>query len=270
MRLSRGARAALAGVMTLGLAFVYAPLLVVLVSSFNTDKTFGWPPSGLTLEWWSRAWHNPGARAALETSVKAGLGATAAALVLGSLAAFAVGRHRFFGRDAVSILVVLPIALPGVVTGIALSNAITTTLEPLGINFGLFTVVVGHATFCVVVVYNNVLARLRRTGGSLEEASMDLGADVFQTFRHVTFPAVRSALVAGALLAFALSFDEIIVTTFTAGASVQTLPLWIFSNLARPNQAPVVTVVAAVLILASVLPVWLAQRVSSDTAGGRL
>ena len=270
MNLSRGARAALATVMGLGLALIYLPLLVVLISSFNTDRTFGWPPSGLTFDWWTRTFHNTGAREALATSVKAGLGATALALVLGTMAAFAVARYRFFGRDAISILIVLPIALPGIVTGIALSNAITTTLEPVGINFGLFTVVVGHATFCVVVVYTNVLARLRRTGGSLEEASMDLGADVFQTFRHVTFPAVRSALLAGALLAFALSFDEIIVTTFTAGASVQTLPLWIFTNLARPNQAPVVTVVAAVLIVASIIPVWLAQRVSSDTAGGRL
>jgi putative spermidine/putrescine transport system permease protein len=270
MNLSRGARAALAGVMALGLAVVYVPLLVVLVSSFNTDKTFGWPPSGYTLEWWHRAWDNPGARAALATSVKAGLGATAIALVLGTMAAFAVGRYRFFGRESVSILVVLPIALPGIVTGIALSNAITTTLEPIGIELGMFTVIVGHATFCVVVVYNNVLARLRRTGGSLEEASMDLGADVFQTFRHVTFPAMRSALLAGALLAFALSFDEIIVTTFTAGPRVQTLPLWIFSNLARPNQAPVVAGVAALLVVLSVVPVWLAQRVSADPAGGRL
>jgi putative spermidine/putrescine transport system permease protein len=268
--LSRGARAALAAVMALGLAVVYLPLLVVLISSFNTDKTFGWPPSGVTLDWWSRAWHNPGARAALATSVKAGLGATAIALVLGSMAAFAVGRYKFFGRDAVSILIVLPIALPGIVTGLALSNAIRDTLSPLGIHFGLFTVIVGHATFCVVVVYNNVLARLRRTGTSLEDASMDLGAGVFQTFRFITFPAVRSALIAGALLAFALSFDEIIVTTFTASASVQTLPLWIFSNLARPNQAPVVAVVAAMLIVLSVIPVWLAQRLSSDTAGGRL
>jgi putative spermidine/putrescine transport system permease protein len=270
MNLSRGARAALAAFMGLGLAVIYLPLVVVLISSFNTDRTFGWPPSGLTFDWWTSTFHNTGAREALATSVKAGLGATAVALVVGTMAAFAVARYRFFGREAISILIVLPIALPGIVTGIALSNAITTTLEPIGINFGLFTVVVGHATFCVVVVYNNVLARLRRTGGSLEEASMDLGADVFQTFRHVTFPAVRSALLAGALLAFALSFDEIIVTTFTAGASVQTLPLWIFSNLARPNQAPVVTVVAAVLIVASIIPVWLAQRVSSDTAGGRL
>ena len=169
-----------------------------------------------------------------------------------------------------SIFIVLPIALPGIVTGIALSNAITTTLEPIGVQLGMFTVIVGHATFCVVVVYNNVLARLRRTGGSLEEASMDLGADVFQTFRHVTFPAMRSALLAGALLAFALSFDEIIVTTFTAGPRVQTLPLWIFSNLARPNQAPVVAVVAAVLVVLSFVPVWLAQRLSADPAGGRL
>ncbi len=270
MRLSRGARAALATFMGLGLALIYLPLVVVLISSFNTDRTFGWPPSGLTFDWWTRTFHNSGAREALATSVKAGLGATAVALVLGTMAAFAVARYRFFGKEAISILIVLPIALPGIVTGIALSNAITTTLAPVGINFGLFTVVVGHATFCVVVVYNNVLARLRRTGGSLEEASMDLGAGVFQTFRHVTFPAIRSALLAGAILAFALSFDEIIVTTFTAGASVQTLPLWIFSNLARPNQAPVVTVVAAVLIVVSIIPVWLAQRVSSDTAGGRL
>ena len=270
MILSRGARTALAVFMAAGLVFVYLPLLVVLISSFNTDRTFGWPPSGLTLDWWHRAWSNEGAREALWTSVKAGLGATAVAVVLGSMAAFAVGRYRFFGREVVSILVVLPIALPGIVTGIALSNAISTTLQPLGIDFGLFTVVVGHATFCVVVVYNNVLARLRRTGGSLEEASMDLGADVFTTFRHITFPAVRSALVAGALLAFALSFDEIIVTTFTASASVQTLPLWIFSNLARPNQAPIVNVVAAILVLLSVVPVWLAQRISADTSGGRL
>jgi putative spermidine/putrescine transport system permease protein len=256
--------------MALGLAVIYLPLLVVVISSFNPDKTFGWPPDGLTLDWWGRAWDNPGARAALTTSVKAGLGATAIALVLGTMAAFAVGRYHFFGRESVSILVVLPIALPGIVTGIALSNAIRTTLEPIGIQLGLFTVIVGHATFCVVVVYNNVLARLRRTGGSFEEASMDLGADVFQTFRYVTFPALRSALLAGALLAFALSFDEIIVTTFTAGPAVQTLPLWIFTNLARPNQAPVVAVVAALLVLVSVVPVWLAQRVSADPAGGRL
>jgi len=268
--LSRRARLVLALLMSAGLAVIYVPLLVVIVLSFNTDRTFGWPPSGFTLQWWDRAWHNAGARAALGTSVKAGLGATAVALVLGTLIAFAVGRYRFFGRNTVSILIVLPIALPGIVTGIALSNAVTTTLRPIGIDFGLLTVIIGHATFCIVVVYNNVLARLRRTGGSLEEASMDLGAGLWQTFRHVTFPQLRSALFAGGLLAFALSFDEVIVTTFTAGPAVQTLPIWIFSNLARPNQAPVVNVVAALLIVLSVVPVWLAQRVSADTSGGRL
>jgi putative spermidine/putrescine transport system permease protein len=260
----------LAAFMILGLAVIYVPLAVVLISSFSPEKTFGWPPSGFTLSWWGKAWDNEGARAALATSVKAALGATAVALVLGTMASFAVARYRFFGREAVSILLVLPIALPGIVTGIALSGAIQTTLRPLGIDFGLFTVIVGHSTFCIVVVYNNVLARLRRVGGSLEEASMDLGADVFQTFRFVTFPAVRSALLAGGLLAFALSFDEIIVTTFTAGPGVQTLPIWIYQNLARPNQAPIVNVVAALLIVLSVIPVWLAQRLSSDTAGGRL
>lgn len=270
MRLSRSARFALAAFMALGLAVVYVPLLVVLISSFSPDKTFGWPPSGFTLSWWGKAWDNAGARAALGTSVKAALGATSFALVLGTMASFAVARYRFFGREAISILLVLPIALPGIITGIALSSAIQTTLRPLGINFGLFTVIIGHSTFCIVVVYNNVLARLRRVGGSLEEASMDLGAGVFQTFRFITFPAVRSALLAGGLLAFALSFDEIIVTTFTAGPGVATLPIWIYQNLARPNQAPIVNVVAAVLIVLSVVPVWLAQRLSADTAGGRL
>jgi putative spermidine/putrescine transport system permease protein len=270
VNLSRGARVGLGVAMAAGLAVIYIPLLVVLISSFNVDKTFGWPPSGLTLTWWSKAWENGGARAALATSVKAALGATAIALALGTLASFAVARYRFFGRETVSILLVLPIALPGIVSGIALSSAIQTTLRPLGIDFGLFTVIIGHSTFCIVVVFNNVLARLRRMGGSLEEASMDLGAGVFQTFRHVTFPAVRSALVAGGMLAFALSFDEIIVTTFTAGPGVQTLPIWIFQNLARPNQSPIVNVVAALLIVLSVLPVWLAQRLSADTAGGRL
>jgi len=268
--LSRTARVLLRLAMVLGLAVVYVPLLVVLVNSFNADRSFAWPPPDWTTDWWVRAWHNDGARAALWTSTKAGLSATAIALVLGTLVAFAVQRYRFFGRDAVSLLVVLPIALPGIVTGIALDSAFRTVAGPLGVGKGLFSVVVGHATFCVVVVYNNVLARLRRLGGNLEDASADLGASTFQTFRFVTFPLLRSALFAGALLAFALSFDEIVVTTFTAGAGVQTLPIWIFANLFRPNQAPVINVVAAVLIVASVIPIYVAQRLSSDTAGGRL
>ncbi|MGK3205644.1 ABC transporter permease [Amycolatopsis sp. MEPSY49] len=252
----------------LGLAVIYFPLVVVLLNSFNADTTFGWPPSSFTLEWWSRATSNEGALHALWTSVQAGLAATAIALVLGTMAAFALQRYRFFGRNPVSLLIILPIALPGIVTGIALNNAFRTIL---GINLGLLTAIIAHATFCIVVVFNNVVARLRRMGGSLEEASMDLGATGFTTFRLVTFPMLRSALLAGGLLAFALSFDEIIVTTFTLGTGMETLPIWIYNNLFRPNQAPIVNVVAAVLIVVSTVPVYLAQRLSGDTAsGGRL
>ncbi|RNF85618.1 ABC transporter permease [Streptomyces botrytidirepellens] len=270
MKLSRTARIVLGCVTAAGLAVVYAPLLLVLLNSFNADRSFGWPPSGLTGEWWRAALHNHGARDALLTSLKAGLAATGIALGLGTMAAYAVHRHRFFGRRTVSFLLVLPIALPGIVSGIALNAAFRTVLDPLGIGFGLFTVVVGHATFCVVVVFNNVAARLRRISPSMAEASADLGARPWQTFRHVTFPAMRSALFAGALLAFALSFDEIVVTTFTAGPGTRTLPIWIYENLARPHQAPVVNVVAALLVALSVVPVAVAQRLSSDTAGGRL
>jgi putative spermidine/putrescine transport system permease protein len=266
VRLSRRARILLTLAMLLGLAAIYVPLLVVVLNSFNTSRTFGFPPSGFTFEWWRRTLDSSGARTALWTSIKVGLGATAVALLLGTCLAFAVQRYRFFGRDVVSLLVILPIALPGIVTGIALNSAFNTG----GVPFGYLTVIVGHATFCIVVVYNNVLARLRRTGTSLEEASMDLGATTFQTFRLVTFPQLRSALLAGALLAFALSFDEIVVTTFTTAPGLQTLPLWIFDNLFRPNQAPVVNVVAALLVLLSVLPIWAVQRLAGEETGGRL
>ncbi|MCX5530034.1 ABC transporter permease [Streptomyces sp. NBC_00006] len=266
--LSRPARIALRVGAVLGFAVIYVPLLLVVINSLNPDRSSGWPPPGLTFEWWRAAWHSAGARDALWTSVKAGVGATAIALVLGTLVAFAVARYRFFGREAISFAVVLPIALPGIVTGVALNTAFRTVLEPIGIGLGLFTVIVGHATFCVVVVFNNVAARLRRLAGSYEEAAMDLGAGTFRTFRDITFPLMRSALAAGGLLAFALSFDEIVVTTFTAGAGVQTLPIWIFSNMSRPQQAPVVNVVAVVLVLLSVIPVYVAQRLSSDTAAG--
>lgn len=268
MTLSPTTRWLLRAAMAIGLAVIYVPLAIVLINSFNADRTFAWPPSDWTTRWWGQAWQSSGARAALWTSVRAGLGATAIALVLGSLVAFAVARYRFFGRDVVSLLVVLPIALPGIVTGIALDTAFRSVIEPLGVGKGMLSVIVGHATFCVVIVYNNVLARLRRLGGNLAEASADLGADPVQTFRYVTFPLLRSALFAGGLLAFALSFDEIVVTTFTAGPGVQTLPIWIFNNLFRPNQAPVINVVAAVLIVASIVPIYLAQRVSTDTTGG--
>ena len=264
MYLGRFSRAALALSVIVGLAFIYIPLGVVVINSFNASKVFSWPPTNWTLHWWDAALGNDGVRAALLTSVRAGLGATLIAVVLGTALSFALVRYEFFGRSTVNFLVVLPISLPGIVTGIALNTSFTTLLRPLGINLGLFTVVLGHATFCIVVVFNNVSARLRRTGTSLEEASSDLGASMVQTFRFVTLPQLRSAIVAGALLAFALSFDEIVVTTFTSGPGVQTLPQWIFNNLFRPNQGPIVNAVAALLLLVFVFPVWLAERLSGN------
>ena len=248
-------------------AFVYVPLGVVLVLSFSTDKTLTWPPSGFTTQWWGQAVDNEGVRNALVTSVVVATCATAIALILGTLAAMALGRFKFFGRDSISLLIILPIALPGVVTGVALNNVFTSFLG--GLTF--FTLVIGHATFCIVVVYNNALARIRRLGGNVEEASSDLGAKGWTTFRLVTFPLMRSALAAGALLAFGLSFDEIIVTTFTAGPGITTLPIWIYQNLFRPNQAPIVNVVAAFLVIVSIIPIYIVQRFSSsDERGGGL
>jgi len=264
MTLSRGARALLLGAAGLTLAFLYVPLLVIAVDAFSTATTLEWPPPGFTTHWFGDAIDNPGAREAFYTSLKAGVAATAIALILGTLGSLAVARHRFFGRETISFLVVLPIALPGIVTGIALNSTFT---QVFGIDLTLFTIVVGHATFCIVVVYNNVLARLRRLSTSFEEASADLGAHTWQTFRFVTLPNMRTALVAGALLAFALSFDEIIVTTFTAGGGIQTLPIWIFSNLQRPNQLPIVNVVAVLVILISIVPVYLAHRLTREEPG---
>jgi putative spermidine/putrescine transport system permease protein len=246
------------------LAFIYLPLIVVAVYAFNQSNVQTWPIDGVSLRWFERALADGSIRDAFLNSIVAATGATAIALVLGTMASFAVHRYRFFGRETVSFLVVLPIALPGVVTGVALSNTFAT----LGIPFGLFTIIVGHATFCVVIAYNNVLARLRRTTRTLEEASMDLGADTWQTFRWVFMPSIRTAVLSGGLLAFALSFDEVIVTNFTAGPGVDTVPLWVLSAIQRPRDLPVVNVVALVLIVLSILPVYLAQRISADVGGG--
>jgi putative spermidine/putrescine transport system permease protein len=253
-------------VMLAGLGFIYVPLGVVVVNSFNASRVFAWPPRELTLHWWDQVLHNTGVRSAVLTSVEVGLIATLIALVLGSLLAFALARYSFFGRHTVSLLVVLPIALPGIVTALAFRTAFR---EILGIELSIWTVAISHATFCIVVMFNNAIARLRRMGTTPEEASMDLGADTFTTFRLVTLPLMRGALLAGALLAFGLSFDEIVVTLFTAPPGVTTLPIWIFQNLFRPNQGPVVNVVAAVLVLLSVVPIYLSQRLAGgETQGG--
>jgi putative spermidine/putrescine transport system permease protein len=264
MRLSRTTENLLRVGVWITLAFIYIPLIVVAIYAFNGGTTFKWPLESLTTEWFPKAFENQGARDALFTSLRVGAAATAIALVLGTLASFAVSRFRFFGRETISFLVVLPIALPGIVTGVALSNTFT---QVFGIDLSLFTVVVGHATFCIVLVYNNVIARLRRVSGNLEEASADLGAHTWQTFRHITLPNIQTALVAGGLLAFALSFDEIIVTTFTIGAADQTLPIWIFSNLFRGQQFQLTNVVAVMAVLISTIPVYLAHRLTREEGG---
>jgi len=243
------------------LFFMYAPLALVIIYAFSATGSSAWPPASLSLKWLEIAAANTGLRDAFLTSIGVALGATVIALILGSLAALAVARHRFFGRELVSFVVIFPIALPGIVTGMALSTTFATTGLPLG----FLAIIVGHATFCIVLVYNNVLARLRRTSASQEEASADLGADAFQTFRYITLPAIRSAVLAGALLAFALSFDEVIVTIFVAGG-VKTLPIWIFQSFRLANQVSLVNVAGLVAIVLSVVPVYLATRITADPA----
>jgi putative spermidine/putrescine transport system permease protein len=257
---SRWSRVAFAVWTVLILLFLFVPIAIIIVYAFNPSNIQSWPLKGLSTKWFSSTWHNTEMRHALWLSVRAGLISTAIAIVLGSMAAFAVDRFRFFGREAISFLLVLPIALPGIITGMALNSFINFS----GVSFSLMTIIVGHATFCIVTVYNNVLARLRRTQSSLVEASMDLGADGWQTFRFVTLPMIATALVAGGLLAFALSFDEIVVTTFTAGAQ-NTLPIWIFGNIRLGQQLPQVNVVVLFVIVVSLVPVGLARRLTRDT-----
>ncbi|HKG56088.1 MAG TPA: ABC transporter permease [Candidatus Limnocylindrales bacterium] len=244
------------------IAFLYIPILVIALYAFNAQRIQVWPIQEFSTQWFGAAWDNPSVRDALALSIQVGVGSTLLAMVLGTMAAFAIQRFRFFGREIFSLSLVLPIALPGIVTGLALN----ATARQTGIGFTTFTIVLGHATFCIVVVYNNVIARLRRSSRNIEEASMDLGADTWQTFRHITFPVIRTALLAGGLLAFALSFDEIVVTTFTAGTQ-ETIPIWIFNHLRQANQRPIVNVVALVLIVLSTIPVYIAQRLASDASG---
>jgi putative spermidine/putrescine transport system permease protein len=260
---TRTARLSLGVWTVLVVLFLWIPLVLICVYAFNESNIQSWPIAGFSTKWFSAAWHNQEARDALVLSLKAAALATTVALVLGTAAAAAVARFRFFGRDAVTFLLVLPIALPGVVTGIAL-NSFFSNNPVFHLSPSLWTIVIGHATFCIVVVYNNVVARLRRTQTSLTEASMDLGADGWQTFRFVTLPVVSTALVAGALLAFALSFDEVIVTTFTAGAQ-NTLPIWILGNLRLGQQLPQVNVVVFFVIVMTVIPVAIAARLTRDT-----
>ena len=249
-----------------GLAFLHLPILLIFVYAFTTEEeSYQWPPPELTMQWFSATWARPDVWQAFGLSVQVAAISMTIALVLGTLCAAAVSKTSLFGREAISLLVILPIALPGIITGIALRSAFSLAEIP----FSFWTIVFGHATFCVVVVYNNAVARFRRTSGSLIEASMDLGADGFQTFRHVILPNIGTALLAGGMLAFALSFDEVIVTTFTAGQQ-QTLPIWMLEELVRPRQRPVTNVVAMVVVLATMLPILAAYyltRESNQIAG---
>lgn len=243
-----------------GLLFLHLPLLLIFVYAFTTEeKSYAFPPPGYTLKWFAVVWERQDIWDAIGLSLKVAAIATLIALVLGTCAAAAVSRARFFGRDYISLLFILPIALPGIITGISLRSAFSV----LDIPFSTWTIVLGHATFCIVVVYNNALARFRRTAGSMIEASMDLGADGFQTFRYVVLPQIGSALLAGGMLAFALSFDEVIVTTFTAGQQ-STLPIWMLNELIRPRQRPITNVVAIFVIAVTFIPILAAYYLTRE------
>jgi putative spermidine/putrescine transport system permease protein len=245
------------------LLFLHIPLLLIFLYAFTTEQAaYSFPPPGLTLKWFPQAIANPDMQSALVLTVRVAILATLVALILGTLAAAAVYRYEFFGREAISFLLVLPLALPGIVTGIAMRSAISL----LQIPFSFWTIIIGHATFCVVTVYNNVLARFRRSSGSIIEASMDLGANGFQTFRHVVLPSIATALLAGGILAFSLSFDEVIVTTFTAGQQ-QTLPIWLYSQMLKPRNRPITNVTALLVVLITVVPILLAQRLITQSSG---
>lgn len=250
-----------------GLVFLLLPLALIFLYAFTTDeRSYTFPPPGLTTKWFAVAWGRQDVWDALGLSVRVAAIATLIALVLGTLCAAAMVRARFFGREAISLLVILPIALPGIITGISLRSAFSL----LDVPFSTWTIVLGHATFCIVVVYNNAVARFRRLSGSLVEASADLGANAFQTFRFVILPNLGTALLAGGMLAFALSFDEVIVTTFTAGQQA-TLPIWMLEELVRPRQRPVTNVVAMAVVLVTFLPILAAYYLTRDgtEAAGR-
>jgi putative spermidine/putrescine transport system permease protein len=261
---STGLKLALRVWVALVLLFLFLPILLIVIYAFDPATVESWPIQGFTLHWFTVAWHDQGARSAFLLSVKVALLATGIALVLGTAVAYALNQFKFFGRDAISFLLVLPIALPGIVTGLALNSFFTFT----SIQLSLWTIVIGHATFCIVMVFNNLIARLRRTPGSLAEASMDLGGRGWQTQLYVMLPTVATALISGALLAFALSFDEVVVTVFTSGAQ-NTLPIWIFGQLRLGQRLPEVNAVVSIVILLTIIPVLLAARIAGAGAGSR-
>ncbi len=247
------------------LLFLFIPIIIIPLFALNSSKIQAWPVTSFTLDWVNLTINDPEVVSAVGLSVRIALVTTALALILGSVAAFAIYRTTFFGRDAISLLLILPLALPGIITGIALRSSFTFA----NIELSIWTIIIGHTTFCIVVVYNNVLARLRRTQGSLFEAAADLGANGIQTFRDITMPLISTALVAGAMLAFALSFDEVIVTTFTAGAQ-NTVPIWILAQLRNGQHLPEVNVVVSFVILVTIIPVLVAARLTGGSGAARV
>ena len=249
-----------------GLLFLHLPILLIFLYAFTTEeRSYTFPPPGLTTQWFAVAWNRADIWPPLYLSLQVAAVSTALAMVLGTLVAAAMARTSFFGREQISLLIILPIALPGVITGMSLRSAFAVMEIP----FSTWTIILGHATFCIVIVYNNAVARFRRMSGGILEASADLGANSFQTFRHILLPNLGSALLAGGMLAFALSFDEVIVTTFTAGQQ-STLPIWMLNELVRPRQRPVTNVVAMIVFAATFVPILLAYyltRGGSETAG---
>jgi putative spermidine/putrescine transport system permease protein len=247
--------------------FLYLPLFLIVLYAFNKTNINSWPFPGFSTRWFDTLFHDQAPKDAAWLSVRIGLFSTVLAVLLGTGMAFAFARYRFFGREGLNFVVTLPIILPGAITGVALASFFLFA----GVDLSMRTVIVGHTTFCIVVVFNNVLARLRRVSRSMEEASSDLGASGLQTFRYVTFPTIRTALVAGTLLAFALSFDEIAVTFFLAGADTTTLPLWVLGSLRQTQSVPEVNAVAAVILLISLPLIALSAYLMRDEgAGGKV
>lgn len=240
-----------------GLVFLHFPIIFILINAFvanDGNRTY------FTLKWFSAAFAREDVISAIALSLKVATVATMLAMVMGVMAAAALYRRNFFGKEAITTMLILPIALPGIITGIALLSA----MNILDIEPGFWTIVVSHATFCVVMIYNNVVARFRRMPHSLVEASMDLGADGFVTFRHIVLPQLATALLAGGLLAFALSFDELIVTIFTAGHET-TLPIWLLNQLSRPRDSAITNVVAMMVMLVTAIPIIAAYYLTRGT-----
>jgi putative spermidine/putrescine transport system permease protein len=248
------------------LLFLHVPIALLVIYAFNTEEAaFSFPPKGFTTRWFAEAFERDDVLGAIGLSLKVAAASTAGALLLGTLAALAMARRAFWGKDLITLAFILPIALPGIITGIALHSAFR-----LGdITPGFWTIAIGHTTFCVVVVYNNVVARLRRLPPSMIEAAMDLGASGLTAFRTVVLPQLATALLAGGILAFGLSFDELIVTTFTAGHE-QTLPIWLLNQLGRPRAVPVTNVVALMVMVVTAVPIiaaWWLTRGTEDASG---